>query len=168
MSLKDDIARLIVQEQRLRFAHFNEGDAWRLGSQMRAAAEARKLPFVIDIRLANRPLFYSALAGSDADNPEWVRRKCNVTLRYCKSSYRFGRELLDKGLTVGRERGTDPMDYAPHGGSFPVHIEGTGCVGAVTVSGVPQREDHNFVVEQFCEFLGVPHTEVALGPETPA
>jgi uncharacterized protein (UPF0303 family) len=168
MALKDDIARLIVQEQRLRFAHFNEDDAWQLGSQMRGAAEARKLPFVIDIRFANRPLFYCALAGSDADNPEWVRRKFNVTLRYCTSSYRFGRELLDKGLTVGRERGTDPIDYAPHGGSFPVHIEGTGCVGAVTVSGVPQREDHNFVVEQLCEFLGVRHADVALGPETPA
>ncbi len=168
MSLKDDIARLILQEQRLRFAHFNEGDAGRLGQQMRAAAETRKLPLVIDIRLANRPLFYCALAGSDADNPEWVRRKSNVALRYCKSSYRFGREMAERGVALGPDRGVDPMNYAPHGGSFPIHIEGTGVVGAVTVSGLPQRDDHNFVVEQLCEHLGQPHAEVALGPETPA
>lgn len=168
MSLSDDIDRLIQQEKTLRFPHFNEADAWTLGAKMRAVAEARALPLVIDIRMKARPLFYAALAGSDADNPEWVRRKSNVTLRYFKSSYRFGRELAVKGGTLGADRGVDAVDYAPHGGSFPIHIEGTGVVGAVTVSGIPQREDHNFVVEMICDFLGVSHASVALGPESAA
>jgi uncharacterized protein (UPF0303 family) len=168
LAIKDDIARLILQEDRLRFQHFDEADAWTLGAQMRAAAEIRGLPLVIDIRHRGRPLFYTALAGSDGDNPEWVRRKSNVTLRYLKSSYRFGRELVEKGAALGSDQGVDPMDYAPHGGSFPIHVVGTGCIGAITVSGVPQREDHNFVIEMICEFLGVPHHDVKLGPETPA
>ena len=167
MPLKDDIARLILQEQKLRFRQFSEEDAWELGCRMRSAAITRKLPLVIDIRLKGRPLFYCALAGTDADNPEWVRRKSNVTLRYFRSSYRFGRELIEKGQTLGSDRGVEPIDYAPHGGSFPIYIEGTGCVGAITVSGVPQREDHGFVVEALCDFLGQPHGELALGPETP-
>lgn len=166
MAIKDDIARLILQEERLRFQHFNEADAWELGTRMRSAAEARNLPLVIDIRHHGRPLFYAALAGTDADNPEWVRRKSNVTLRYHKSSYRFGRELAEKAAVLAQDRGVDPMDYAPHGGSFPIHLIGTGCIGAVTVSGVPQREDHNFVVEMLSEFLGIPHAEIKLGPET--
>lgn len=165
MALKDDIARLILQEERLRFQHFDEADAWALGCQMRAAAMARKLPLVIDIRHRGRPLFYTALAGTDADNPEWVRRKTNVTFRYLRSSYRMGRELLEKGATLGPDRGVDPAEYATHGGSFPIHVIGTGIVGAVTVSGVPQRDDHGFVIEMLCEFLGVPHAEVKLGPE---
>jgi uncharacterized protein (UPF0303 family) len=168
MAIKDDIARLTLQEERLRFQHFNEEDAWALGARMRAAADTRSLPIVIDIRHRGGQLFYSARAGTDSDNPEWVRRKSNVTLRYCKSSYRFGREMAEKGTTLGADRGVDPMDYAPHGGSFPIHIIGTGCIGAITVSGVPQREDHNFVVEMISEFLGVPYAEVKLGPETPA
>lgn len=167
MAIDDDIARLILQEERLRFQHFDEADAWTLGLHMRGAAEARDLPLVIDIRHCGRPLFYAALAGTDADNPEWVRRKSNVTLRYHKSSYRFGLELARKGAELGVDRGVNALDYAPHGGSFPLHILGTGCIGAITVSGVPQRDDHNFVVEMISEFLGVPYAEVKLGPEIP-
>lgn len=165
MTLSEDIDRLIAQEKRLRFKSFNEADAWTLGAKMRAVAEARGLPVVIDIRSKSRPLFYAALAGSDADNPEWVRRKSNVTLRYFKSSYRFGRELALKGVTLGHDRGADLIDYAPNGGSFPVHVEGTGVVAAVTVSGLPQREDHNFVVEMLCDALGANHADLALPPE---
>lgn len=165
MSLAHDIDRMILQEQRLRFARFSEAEAWQLGSAMRAAAAARALPIVIDIRLANRQLFYSALPGSDADNPEWVRRKSNVVLRYHRASYRFGRELAAKADAVGPARGVSLMDYAPAGGSFPIHVDGTGVIGAVTVSGLPQREDHNFVVEHLCAFLGLPLGELALAAE---
>jgi uncharacterized protein (UPF0303 family) len=169
MSLSDDIDRIITQEARLRFPRFNEADAWTLGAKMHAVAEARSLPVTIDIRLAGgRPLFYAALAGSDADNPDWVRRKSNITLRYFKSSYRFGRELAIKGATLGHDRGVDPLDYAPHGGAFPIHVEGTGVIGAVTVSGLPQREDHNFVVEMLCDYLGIAANDLRLPPESAA
>lgn len=164
MSLAGDIAQLKLQEERLRFPHFNEADAWALGSMMQAEALARKLPLVIDIRHAGRPLFYAALAGSEADNPNWVRRKSNSTLRAHKSSYRIGRELLQKSETVS-DRGWDPGEHAAHGGSFPIHVIGTGVIGAVTVSGIPQREDHNFTVEMLCCFLGVDHDALRLKPE---
>lgn len=166
MSLESDIERLIQQEKRLRFKSFNEADAWALGSKMRAVAEARELPLVMDIRFPNRPLFYAALPGTDGDNPEWVRRKSNTVMRYQKSSYRFGRELQFRGMSLGPERGANPMDYATAGGGFPIHIEGTGVVGSVTVSGVPQREDHNFVYEMICDFLGVDPTILMLPAET--
>lgn len=166
MSLESDIAQLVVQEQRLRFDHFDEADAWALGCQMRAAAEDRKLPFVIDIRIGNRPLFYAALPGSTPENPDWVRRKVNSVMRFHKSSYRVGREYLLKGQPFDATRGIDPMDHAAAGGGFPIHVKGTGVVGSITVSGVPQRDDHNFVVEMLCTFLGVPCQDVALEPET--
>ena len=168
MSLDSDIARLILQEERLCFDHFDEADAWALGNRMRAAAAERKLPFVIDIRVAGRPLFYTALAGTSPDNAEWVQRKVNVVMRFHRSSYRMGRELLQRGISLDADRGVDPVGYAPHGGSFPVNIKGTGVVGAITVSGIPQRDDHNFVTEMLCLHLGVAFAEIALGPETAA
>lgn len=166
MSLESDIAQLVRQEERLQFSRLSEDDAWVLGQQMRAAAVARKLPFVIDIRIGNRPLFYTALPGTTPDNPEWVRRKYNSVMRFHKSSYRVGREYLRNGQAFDSSRGIDPLNHAPAGGSFPIHLTGTGVVGAVTVSGVPQRDDHNFVAEMLSQFLAVPYGEIALGPET--
>ena len=80
MSLESDIAGMAKQEERLRFKSFSEADAWELGSRMRAAAQERNIPFVIDIRIGNRPLFFTALLGSTPDNPEWVRRKVKTVL----------------------------------------------------------------------------------------
>jgi uncharacterized protein (UPF0303 family) len=165
LSLSDDIERLTLQEQRLRFRAFDETTAWQIGSKLRDMGEARKLPIVIDIRLTNRQLFYSALAGSTPDNPDWVRRKSNVVLRYLKCSYRMGRELALKDDTLDQDRGVSTLDFAPHGGSFPIHVEGAGIIGAITVSGLPQRDDHNLVVEVLATFLGQPLAELALGPE---
>jgi uncharacterized protein (UPF0303 family) len=42
--------------------------------------------------------------------------------------------------------GLDPADYAAHGGAFPVRIRNVGVVAVVTVSGLPQAEDHALVV----------------------
>ena len=46
-------------------------------------------------------------------------------------------------------------DYAAHGGCFPIHVIGAGIIGAVTVSGLPQREDHNLAVEAICLTLNL-------------
>jgi uncharacterized protein (UPF0303 family) len=165
VSLESDIAQIARQEEALRFGQFDEAMAWELGALMRQAAADRKLPFVIDIRIGNRPLFYTALPGSTPENPDWVRRKVNTVMRFHKSSYRVGREYQLQGKAFDASRGLDPMDYAPAGGGFPIHVRGTGVVGAITVSGVPQREDHGFVVEMLCAILKADHAALALGPE---
>jgi uncharacterized protein (UPF0303 family) len=46
-------------------------------------------------------------------------------------------------------------DYAVHGGGFPLALESLGCIGAITVSGVPQREDHGIVADGLAAFLKV-------------
>lgn len=167
MSLAADIECLKRQEDVLRFKAFDETDAWALAEILRDLAVRKSLPLVIDIRIGNRPLFYTALAGTTPENPDWVRRKFNTVMRFHKSSYRVGREHAHKGVAFDVSRGLDPMEYANAGGSFPIHIIGTGVVGAVTVSGVPQRDDHNFVTEAIATFLKVDFAEIALGPEAP-
>lgn len=165
MTIAEDIETLKRQEEALQFDHLNDGDAWALGSLMRSRAVERGLPLVIDIRVAGRPLFYTALAGTTPDNPEWVRRKVNVVMRFHKCSYWVGREIAAGSMPLDENRGVEPIDMAPHGGSFPIHVRGTGIVGTVTVSGIPQREDHRFVFECLCEYLGVDPGPLALGPE---
>lgn len=165
MSIVGDIKRITQQELALRFSSFTESDAWALGCQMRAAALAAKLPFVIDIRIAGRKLFYAALPGTAPDNQDWVERKINVVMRFHKSSYLVSRELAQKGKALDESQGVLPINFAPHGGCFPIAIKDVGVVGTITVSGIPQRDDHNFVVAQICQFLKVDYKALALGRE---
>jgi uncharacterized protein (UPF0303 family) len=165
VSASNDAALILKQEQVLRFRSFDENAAWRLGLKLRGLAHERGLPVVIDIRLCGRPVFFAAMAGSASDNCEWAQRKINTVLRFAKSSYRFGLELAARGLAVGPPRGLDPMIHADAGGGFPIWVTGTGCVGAIAVSGLPQREDHELVVESLCASLGQPYHDLKLPAE---
>jgi uncharacterized protein (UPF0303 family) len=42
-------------------------------------------------------------------------------------------------------------------------VAGTGIIGAITVSGLTQREDHNLVVEALCLALKKNHDSLRLG-----
>jgi uncharacterized protein (UPF0303 family) len=150
MSIADDLARIKVQEQELQFATFDEDTAWRVGTRLRALAVARKLELVVDVRRVAQPLFYMALPGTTPDNVEWVRRKSNVALRFHRSSYAIGLEMEQKGSNLFDRYGLPVADYASHGGSFPLRVLHVGVIGAVTVSGLPQRADHELAVEALC------------------
>jgi uncharacterized protein (UPF0303 family) len=41
----------------------------------------------------------------------------------------------------------DRRRFAAHGGAFPLRVEGVGTIGTVVVSGLPQVQDHAFIVE---------------------
>lgn len=156
MASSADLARVIHQETELRLPRFDHDDAWRLGTLLRDLAVARKYSLVIDIRRFGQPiqpLFYAALAGTTPDNARWVQRKANVVARFHRSSYQLGLYLAQSNTTIREKYSLDEADYAAHGGSFPLYVIHAGIIGAVTVSGLPQREDHNLVVEALARFL---------------
>jgi uncharacterized protein (UPF0303 family) len=77
-----------------------------------------------------------------------------VVARFHRSSYAVGLKLKAKNETLAEQQGLPLADYAVHGGSFPLTVKGAGVVGSVTVSGLPQRSDHELVVEALCAMLG--------------
>jgi uncharacterized protein (UPF0303 family) len=155
--MTDDVAELIgrleEQERRLTFARFDYSDAWALGCLLVDLAAGRELPVAVDIRRGTQQLFHAALAGSVADNDAWIERKVRVVQRYGASSYLVGRRLAAKGQVLDAGMGVDPAGYAAHGGAFPVRLPHVGVVGVITVSGLPQAEDHALVVEAVEAFL---------------
>ncbi|UTW12116.1 heme-degrading domain-containing protein [Marinobacterium rhizophilum] len=143
------------QEQALVFDGFDEDTACVLGAALRERAAAQNAPVVIDIRSANRRFYFAALPGSAPDNDEWARRKGNMALRKQCSSLLCGERLKASGKDVGPDMGLDPLDYAAHGGSFPVRVRGVGVVAVMTVSGLPSRDDHELIVAVLAAHLGV-------------
>ncbi|MFD9000555.1 heme-degrading domain-containing protein [Streptomyces sp. NPDC059582] len=147
------VADLEAQERRLVFRRFTHDDAWALGSLLVELARERQAPVAVDIHRAGQQLFHAALPGSTPDNDAWIARKRRVVERYGAASYLVGARFRAKGTTFEDSSRLDPDAYAAHGGSFPINIEGVGVVGSVTVSGLPQLEDHRFVVEALEQFL---------------
>jgi uncharacterized protein (UPF0303 family) len=162
MNVSRDLEVIAKQERELAFPKFDEEIAWKLGSRLRELASARRLPLAIEIRRFGQPLFYSALDGSSPDNAEWVRRKGNVVSRFHRSSYAIGLGLKETNSTLAEKFELSSTDYAASGGSFPLKVAGAGIIGCVTVSGLPQRADHELVVEVLCELLGRNAMEFAL------
>ncbi|MGW2233734.1 heme-degrading domain-containing protein [Streptomyces sp. NPDC001759] len=147
------VEELQAQQRRLVFRQFTYEDAWALGSLLVELARERQAPVAIDIHRAGQQLFHAALPGSTPDNDAWIGRKRRVVERYGEASYLVGARFRAKGTTFEDSSRLDPDRYAAHGGSFPIDVEGVGVIGAVTVSGLPQLEDHRFVVEALEEFL---------------
>ncbi|MEU6575853.1 heme-degrading domain-containing protein [Streptomyces sp. NPDC046805] len=152
--LTPGIEELEAQERRLVFSRFTYEDAWALGSLLVEMARERQAPVAIDIHRAGQQLFHAALPGSTPDNDAWIARKRRVVERYNAASYLVGARFRAKGSTFEDSSRLDPDMYAAHGGSFPITVENVGVVGAVTVSGLPQLQDHRFVVEALERFLG--------------
>ena len=165
MGLNEDLDRIAQQESKLVLPRLDAQTAWELGSRLRALAAERKLAVVIDVRRFGQPLFYAAMDGTSPDNVEWVRRKSNVVARFHHSSYVAGLREKIKNQTLTESQGLRIAEYATHGGSFPLRVAGGGIVGSVTVSGLPQRADHELVIEALCGLLGKKYEDLRLAPE---
>ncbi len=164
MGLSEDLERVALQERELQLTRMDEQMAWEIGSRLRTMAEERGLSIVVDVRRFGQPLFYTALKGTTPDNVSWVHRKSNVVARFHRSSYGVGLTMKMKNDSL-EARGLPINEYASHGGSFPLAVKGAWIVGSVTVSGLPQRADHELVVEALCGIIGRDYAELKLGPE---
>lgn len=140
-----EFATLEDQEARLVFPAFTEETALTLGMSLVTLAKDGALPVVISIRTANRTLFHCAMPGAAPLNDLWVRRKSNTALLFQHASLLVGARNRAKGQTLAHH-GLDPADYADNGGSFPIRVRDVGVVAVVTVSGLPQVEDHALVI----------------------
>lgn len=162
MREKSDLEQLALQERILELSSFDLDIAWSLGQSIRDSALQRGVALVIEVRIAKETVFFCAMNGTSPNNTDWVRRKRNTVELMQKSSYSVGLALADEGTTLQEKSGLNLCDYASHGGGFPLRVKGVGCIGSVTVSGVPQREDHGFVVEALATICKVPIDEVSL------
>jgi uncharacterized protein (UPF0303 family) len=158
-----DLERIDEQLRLLRFPRFDQNDAWELGSDLRRRALDRGAAITIEIRLAGSTVFMHAMQGTAPANADWARRKRNVVELLHRPSYTVGLEATRHGQSVLELMGRADVDFASHGGAFPIVVDGVGCVGVVTVSGLPQRDDHELVVEALAAHGGIDHASVRLG-----
>src|SRR5215471_2590341 len=134
------------QEEEIQFSSFDNDMAFTVGSALLDAARSKGKGVTIDIARNGQQLFHFAMPGTSRDNDVWVQRKNNVVNRFGHSSFYIGISLISKGQTMEEKYLIPSSEFAAHGGAFPLFIQGVGVVGTITVSGLPQEEDHEVVV----------------------
>jgi uncharacterized protein (UPF0303 family) len=135
------------QEQELQFAAFTNETALALGLKVVELARQKGKAVAVNITRNGLVLFHHAMDGTFGDQADWIRRKNNVVARWGHSSYYVGIDHKHRNAVFEQAAHYDIRDYAAHGGAFPLFIRNVGIVGTVTVSGLPQAEDHALAVE---------------------
>lgn len=151
--MNDVLRELLQQEESLQFTYFNEDTAWELGRWLVEHAVDQNLPVTIDIRRGEHQIFHASRPGTSADNDAWVMRKVRLVNRTGHSSFYWSRLFASEGKTIEETLLLPESEYAPHGGCFPIIVKGSGMIGTITVSGLPQEEDHKLVILALKHYL---------------
>jgi uncharacterized protein (UPF0303 family) len=157
MTDHENLEELLAEEERLQFERFDNDIALALGQSILTAARHRGIGVTIDVTRGEQQIFHAAMAGTSADNDVWVQRKARAVRRFGHSSWYLGCLARAKGYDFHQKFLLEPAEFSPAGGSYPIALRGTGLVGTVTVSGLPQKEDHIFLTEVLAEFLAGAH-----------
>ena len=144
-----ELAELLLHEEELQFATLHQHDG--VGPRPAHWSMPRvgtALAVTIDVRRGDQQLFHAALPGTAPNNDIWIERKNRVVRRFGHSSFYVRHKA--PGSTAPTSSPTSPSTPAstrPTGGAFPIIVRDVGVVGTVTVSGLPQEDDHRLVVD---------------------
>ena len=150
----NDLPILAQQEALLRFTAFTPDTAWALGTLLHDALHADPKGGTAQIELGGQLLFACTTPGAKPDQADWIRRKRSTVQHFARSSYAVGRQLALDQQTLESAHSLSLVDYAAHGGGFPLRLGDT-LAGTIIVSGLPQRDDHNLVVTAIATYLNV-------------
>jgi uncharacterized protein (UPF0303 family) len=142
------------RRQQITLPRFNAETARRLGEIAANIASRRGLPVAVSVVGTCGPLYFCALEGSCGDNVASIRRKQNTVFRFGKSSLEVAVTFAAKGWTLA-SRGMSGEDYSMCGGGVPLHTANAGLVGAIAVSGLGGRADHELAIEALHWHLGM-------------
>ena len=142
------------QEEKLQVDHFSRADALALGLKLHENAKKQPIPVAVEITVNGLVVFRYFPDGALPDSELWLQRKRNTVELMEMSSLHFLAWLEENGETM-ESRKLPADDYAAGGGGFPIRLRGTGVIGSVCVSGMPDHmDDHRLVVDALAELLG--------------
>ena len=146
MQEKDTLlAQCEQEEERLQFTSFSRADALALGLRLVEDAKAFPDPVAVEITVNGLVVFRYFPDGARLDSELWLARKRRSVELMDMSSLHFLAWLEVNGETL-ESRKLPADDYAAGGGGFPIRVRGTGMIGSVCVSGLPDhRDDHRLV-----------------------
>jgi uncharacterized protein (UPF0303 family) len=139
-------AALEAELAELELASFSPAEAVALGLLATDRAITEQLAIIIEVHHLGRLAYRAALPGSIPDSDDWLVRKRRVVERYHRSTLATKVKYEERGTTFNESTGLSELEYAAHGGGMPVFVAGVGVVGGFYASGLPEVDDHRFLV----------------------
>jgi len=144
--------QLLDEEQILKLPSLTNNDAIEIGQIAVTLGSQRKLPIAIEVRISEWIVFHASLEGAKPENDRWINRKVAVVMLNHHSTMFERVSAEERGVDWHKENGVADETHAIHGGALPLITE-EGFKGILTISGLPQVEDHLLAVEVLTEFL---------------
>ena len=138
--------QLAAELAELELPSFSPAEAVALGLLATDRAIQGQLAIVIEVYHLGRLAYRAALPGSLPDSDDWIARKRRVVERYHRSTLATKVKYQERGTTFNESTGLSELEYAAHGGGMPIVVAGVGVVGGFYASGLPEVEDHQFLV----------------------
>lgn len=141
------------QELDLRFDHFSNDDAYKLGMHFVQKIKDDGIEMAVQIKRVNGNTLFSYFSeGTNLMNENWMKRKFKTVIMNEKSSYLMWafNEMGGRGQDPIRDaalQGMDSKEYALCGGGFPIKLKTGEMVAVMLASNLPHEKDHRFIVE---------------------
>lgn len=155
LEISERIKQMELEEEELRFPSFTNETALKLGLTIIEEAKRTNKSITVEIYRSGQRLFSHAMEGTSADNEHWIRRKNNVVQHFGMSSWHVALRLREEDKNLEDDYGLAFADYVAAGGGFPLIINELGQVGTITVSGLPDQEDHDLLISALRRFLAL-------------
>ena len=156
MSIETENYRIVKeQEESLRFGHFDNEDAWKLGNIIVEQARAKQVAIAAEIWINGYQVFRYGFQGTNSFNDIWLRRKVNTVNMLHRSSLRVHYMPYVGEDDIYADGHLDASVYGNMGGGFPIFVKNVGVIGVVAVSGLTHMQDHQMAVDGVAAMLGI-------------
>jgi len=140
----------MIQEQIIRkieLESFSNKLALEMGLKIIDLAKSRNQQIAVEICRLNHSVFLYIDDGLPLDKHNWLRRKANVVKQFEESSLGVKKDFKDGNMSLEKTFGLNEKDFIVKGGSIPIFVKTAGMVATITVSGLPDEEDHKIIIE---------------------
>ena len=151
--LKSSLKKAEEQRKACVVRSFTNEEAFDLGYYIYQKALREGKPFAVSVTRNRQKLFHAAAEGTTTENDAWIMRKENSAYFFGKSTYELSLYMQIRDDNIWDKYGLDRDQYAQSGGGMPITAEDFGMIGTATVSGMSQKEDHEFVTEAVLEWI---------------
>lgn len=146
MNITEALELVAEQESALVFENFDEALALELGLAATALAKQKGKSIFVNVSRGLNTLFEHSMVGTSPANADFGLRKRAVVNLMNFSSITFWLHNQN-GFDFKAFMNLPERDFGSYGGSFPIRVKNAGVIGSLTISGLSDIDDHNFVIE---------------------